>query len=212
MRDSEELTSASLVELAVSRLTKEIMSGGAEPGERLVEEQLTRRFGISRAPLREALRLLAQQGLVEHMPRRGVRVAILSDADIQELYAVRDVLERHALTATPPDADLAGVAAAVKAMQEADARGDRFDVATAHREFHVAVVALGGNRQLTLVYESILVKIQLYMALNLRREAAVARPHDGVHRHERLYDAVSARDPAAVVAALDEHGARSYLV
>jgi DNA-binding GntR family transcriptional regulator len=212
MRDSEELTSASLVELAVSRLTKEIMSGGAEPGERLVEEQLTRRFGISRAPLREALRLLAQQGLVEHMPRRGVRVAILSDADIQELYAVRDVLERHAITATPPDADLAGVAAAVKAMQEADARGDRFDVATAHREFHVAVVALGGNRQLTLVYESILVKIQLYMALNLRREAAVARPHDGVHRHERLYDAVSARDPAAVVAALDEHGARSYLV
>jgi DNA-binding GntR family transcriptional regulator len=212
MRDSEELTSASLVELAVSRLTKEIMSGGAEPGERLVEEQLTRRFGISRAPLREALRLLAQQGLVEHMPRRGVRVAILSDADIQELYAVRDVLERHAITATPPDADLAGVAAAVKAMQEADARGDRFDVATAHREFHVAVVALGGNRQLTLVYESILVKIQLYMALNLRREAAVARPHDGVHRHERLYDAVSARDPAAVMAALDEHGARSYLV
>jgi DNA-binding GntR family transcriptional regulator len=212
MRDSEELTSASLVELAVSRLTKEIMSGGAEPGERLVEEQLTRRFGISRAPLREALRLLAQQGLVEHMPRRGVRVAILSDADIQELYAVRDVLERHAITATPPDADLTGVAAAVKAMQEADARGDRFDVATAHREFHVAVVALGGNRQLTLVYESILVKIQLYMALNLRREAAVARPHDGVHRHERLYDAVSARDPAAVVAALDEHGARSYLV
>nr|BFE62062.1 GntR family transcriptional regulator [Dactylosporangium thailandense] len=211
MRDTEELASASLVELAVSRLTREILGGGTEPGERLVEEQLTKRFGISRAPLREALRLLAQQGLVEHMPRKGVRVAILSDADIRELYAVRDVLERHAVAATPPDADLAGIAAAMKAMREADARGDQFDVATAHRDFHVAVVALAGNRQLTLVYESVLLKIQLYMALNLRREAEVARPHDGVHRHERLFDAVSARDGAAVADALDEHGARSYI-
>ncbi|HTJ33236.1 MAG TPA: GntR family transcriptional regulator [Dactylosporangium sp.] len=212
MRDTGELASASLVELAVSRLTREILGGGAEPGERLVEEQLTRRFGISRAPLREALRLLAQRGLVEHLPRRGVRVAILSDADIRELYAVRDVLERHAVEATPPDADLSGIASAMKAMQAADARGDLFDVATAHREFHVAVVALAGNRQLTSVYESILVKIQLYMAMNLRREAEVARPHDGVHRHERLFDAVSARDADAVLAALNEHGARSYLV
>ncbi|MEU7867237.1 GntR family transcriptional regulator [Dactylosporangium sp. NPDC049140] len=211
MKESEELPGASLVELAALRLTREILGGGTEPGERLVEEQLTRRFGISRAPLREALRLLAQQGLVEHLPRRGVRVAILSDTDIQELYAVRDVLERHAVQATPPDADLAGVAAAMKAMQAADARGDHFDVATAHREFHVAVVALAGNRQLTLVYESVLVKIQLYMALNLRREATVARPHDGVHRHERLHEAVGTHDGEAVLRALAGHGARSYL-
>src|SRR4051812_42678822 len=209
--DAGLLRPESLVDLAVRRLRTEIVRGAFAPGERLVEEQLTRRFGISRAPLREALRLLAQQGLVEHLPRRGVRVAILSDADIQELYAVRDVLERHAVQTTPPAADLAGVAAAMKAMQAADARGDHFDVATAHREFHVAVVALAGNRQLTLVYESILVKIQLYMALNLRREAEVARPHDGVHRHERLFDAVSSRDAVAVQAALNEHGARSYL-
>jgi DNA-binding GntR family transcriptional regulator len=211
MRETEELASASLVELAASRLTREILSGGADPGERLVEEQLTRRFGISRAPLREALRLLAQRGLVEHMPRRGVRVAILSDVDIQELYTVRDVLERHAVAATPANADLSGITAAMKAMQEADARGDRFDVASAHREFHVAVVALAGNRQLTAVYESVLLKIQLYMALNLRREAEIARPRDGVHRHEQLFDAVSGHDPAAVLAALNDHGAQSYL-
>lgn len=68
----------SLVELAVRRLRGEIVRGACAPGERLVEEQLTRRFGISRAPLREALRLLGQQGLVEHLPRRGVRVVALS--------------------------------------------------------------------------------------------------------------------------------------
>ena len=87
----------SLVELAVRRLRGEIVRGAFAPGERLVEEQLTRRFGISRAPLREALRLLGQQGLVEHLPRRGVRVVALSSRDIEELFSLRDVLERFAL-------------------------------------------------------------------------------------------------------------------
>lgn len=147
---SEELASSSLVELAVSRLSREILSGNTDPGERLVEEQLTRRFGISRAPLREALRLLAQQGLVEHVPRRGVRVATLSDRDVEELYEVRDVLERHALTSAlppAPEVDMSPLAEAVEVMRVADRVGDRLEVANAHRSFHVALVALAGNRQ-----------------------------------------------------------------
>jgi hypothetical protein len=70
------------------------------------------------------------------------------------------------------------------------------------------VVALGGNRQLTSVYESVLVRIQLYMAVNLRREAEVADPADGVHRHERLLAAI---ERGAVIAELAHHGARAYL-
>lgn len=206
--ESTELTSVSLVELAVDRLSREILSGNTDPGERLVEEQLTRRFGISRAPLREALRLLAQQGLVEHVPRRGVRVATLSDQDIQELYAVRDVLERHAVSEAKPDVDLSRLTLALEGMRTAS---DPFDVANAHREFHVSVVALAGNRQLTAIYESVLVKIQLYMAINLRREAQLAPELDGVHRHERLFEAVSAGDVATILTALATHGARSYL-
>lgn len=203
-----ELASASLVDLAVSRLSREILSGNSDPGERLVEEQLTRRFGISRAPLREALRLLAQQGLVEHVPRRGVRVATLSDRDVQELYAVRDVLERAAIGAVKPDPDLTRLAAAMTTMRTAT---DRLDLADAHREFHTAVVALAGNRQLTLVYSSVLVKIQLYMAINLRREAERARPQDNVARHERLFQAVTGGDLPTILEAVSSHGARDYL-
>ncbi len=66
------LEAASLVQLCVRRLRHEILSGMLPPGERLIEEQLTARFGISRAPVREAMRELAQQGLIEHLPRRGV--------------------------------------------------------------------------------------------------------------------------------------------
>ncbi|MEV1157645.1 GntR family transcriptional regulator [Micromonospora chokoriensis] len=209
-----ELESVSLVDLAVTRLTREILSGRSDPGERLVEEQLTRRLGISRAPLREALRLLAQRGLVEHVPRRGVRVATLSERDVRELYELRDVLERFAVRAGIPvgrESDLVGLRAALDRMVEAVRLGDRMAVAESHRAFHVALVALADNRQLSAVYDSILVKLQLYMAINLRREAELAQPLDGVHRHERLFEAVAGGDPEEVLAVLSAHGARSYL-
>ncbi|GAA0918659.1 GntR family transcriptional regulator [Virgisporangium aurantiacum] len=211
---SGELASASLVELAVERLSREILSGGSDPGERLIEEQLTRRFGISRAPLREALRLLAQQGLVEHVPRRGVRVATLSDRDVHELYEVRDVLEQHAIrTAFKDDArpDLSGVVAALDAMRAAAERGDRLDIADAHRRFHGAIVVLAGNGQLTATHESVLLKIQLYMALNLRREADSHGGGSGVHRHEHVMAALTAGDPGEIIAALASHGAQTYI-
>src|SRR5689334_9315090 len=207
----QELAAYSLVELAVDRLRGDILSGRTDPGERLVEEQLTRRLGISRAPLREALRLLAQQGLVEHIPRRGVRVATLSDHDVRELYEVRDVLERHAVAAIAPGADMSSLTSALEVMRKATETADRLAVADAHRQFHVALVALGGNRQLSALYESVLVRLQLYMAVNLRREAEVAQAADGVHRHERLLEAVERGDPRAVLAELNEHGARTYL-
>src|SRR4051794_13948775 len=92
----------SLVELATGRLRAEILSGALAPGDRIVEEAIRRRYGISRAPLREALRLLAQQGLVEHLPRRGTRVCTWSPQDIRELFEIRHVLERHAVLSALP--------------------------------------------------------------------------------------------------------------
>src|SRR6201996_5605337 len=116
------LESSSLVDLTLRRLRQEILSGALAPGERLVEEHLTQRFGTSRAPLREALRQLAEQGLIEHLPRRGVRVAELSAADSDELFALRDLLERYAVRtafARPQSVVLDGVTAAWQLMAEA---------------------------------------------------------------------------------------------
>ena len=209
-----ELESLSLVQLTVTRLSQDILSGEIAPGERLIEEQLTRRLGISRAPLREALRLLAQQGLVEHLPRRGARVATMSERDVEELYGLRDVLERYAMEIALPVRDgpaLTDLRTALDGIRTAYQAGARLEMADAHRGFHVAVVALARQRQLLLIYETVLVKLQVYMAVNLRREAERARPADGVHRHERLYEAIVGQDTAAVLAELAAHGARSYL-
>jgi DNA-binding GntR family transcriptional regulator len=214
------LGAQSLVELALDRIRGDILRGAFAPGERLVEEQLTRRFGISRAPVREALRLLGQQGLVEHLPRRGVRVAELSARDMAELFGLRDALERYAVETAlgcdaRPDPDKLAVLERAAERIERAAVGDHahaaIDRAEAHREFHIALVALAGHRHLLRVYEPVIMQLQLYMAANMRREAEQRSPAEGAYRHRHLYEAVASGNAGAVLRALATHGARTYL-
>jgi DNA-binding GntR family transcriptional regulator len=203
---------ATLVEVASHRMRDAILSGELAPGEKIVEEQLCADFGISRAPLREALRLLAQQGLVEHLPRRGSRVAIWSPSDVLQLFALRHVLERHAIETALPLADTAAslqpVCAALDQMRTAADDLDRDD---AHRLFHAAVVGLADNRQLDIALEPILLKLQLPMAMNMREEARHHRARDGIERHRAILSALQTNDPAVVIAALQDHGHLNYL-
>ena len=207
------LESASLVELTFIRLRREILSGALVPGERLIEEQLTSRYGTSRAPLREALRLLGQQGLVEHLPRRGARVARLSERDADELFDLRDVLERHASERGLLNAHgraLKELEDHVAVMAESAEKGLLFREAEAHKDFHIALVGLARHRQLSLVYEPVILKLQLYMAANLRREAEQRAAADGIERHRRLLAAVASGDLHRVRAELARHGSRSF--
>lgn len=203
---------ATLVELAGHRMRDAILSGELAPGDKIVEEQLCADFGISRAPLREALRLLAQQGLVEHLPRRGSRVTEWSPADILQLFGLRHVLERHAIeTALPlpdPEHALEPVRAALEQM---DAAQDALGRDDAHRAFHAAVVGLAANRQLDITLEPILLKLQLPMAKNLREEARQRETGDGIERHKAILSALEMNDPAVVLDALRDHGHLDYL-
>lgn len=214
MEPEGALQPASLADLSVQRLRREILSGVLAPGERIIEEQLTQRFGISRAPLREALRELAQQGLVEHLPRRGVRVTELSRVDVDELFGLRDVLERYAMRLALPLPDhrsLAGLAGAWDEMAAAAREGDAFRENEAHRQFHVEVVALAGQRHLMAAFRPVIMKLQLSMATNLRLEAEHRAAAEGVERHRKLLDAIASGDLATVLATLATHGARTYI-
>jgi DNA-binding GntR family transcriptional regulator len=214
MERGDRLEPPSLVELTLRRLREEILSGALAPGERLVEEHLTQRFGTSRAPLREALRQLAEQGLIEHLPRRGVRVAELSADDADQLFALRNVLERHAVQtafAQPGATSLAGLTAAWRLMDEAARTDDVFAENNAHQRFHVEVAALAGQRHLVLAFEPVILKLQLLMAANLRLETEQRNADEGVARHRRLLDALSTGDLQVALDALDSHGARTYI-
>ena len=211
------LFAPSLVEATTRRLRDEILSGELGPGERLIEEQICQRFLISRAPLRESLRLLVQQGLVEHLPRRGARVATWSEVDIEQLFEVRGLLERYAVTsalpllAAPGSDPLAGVRHQLAQMRVARDAGDELAKDDAHRAFHAAIVALAGNRQLDLALEPILLKLQRPMAVNLRLEASALGPDEGLRRHQQLLTALETNDVTVVLEALREHGTHRFL-
>ena len=183
---SPGLYAPSLVEVTTRQLREEILTGQLAPGQRLIEDQIRLRFAISRAPLREALRSLAQQGLVEHLPRRGMRVTELTATDIDQLFGIRRALERHAIEMhlsagrRPPDDRLGEVRQWLDQMRQADADGDDLRKDDAHRAFHAAIVGLAGNRQLDLALEPILLKLQRPMAVNLRREAQLLGPAAGI--------------------------------
>ncbi|MCV7169675.1 GntR family transcriptional regulator [Mycobacterium manitobense] len=200
-----------LVDVAGDRLRDAILSGALRPGEKLVEERLCSEFGISRAPLREALRLLAQQGLVEQMPRRGSRVADCSPSDVRALFALRHVLECHAIDTALPRPDLESALAPVRAaLDDMGSAGDELARDDAHRRFHATVTGLAGNRQLDLTLAPILLKLQLPMARNLRTEARHTAT-DGIARHRAILTALQTNDPAVVIAALADHGHLRYV-
>jgi DNA-binding GntR family transcriptional regulator len=211
------LHAPSLVEVAVRQLRAEILAGELQPGQRLIEDQIRLRFDISRGPLREALRLLTQQGLVEHLPRRGARVTELSSTDVEQLFGIRGALEEHAVRSvfprpTPPgDAELAEVDRWLDRMRTAERAGDALAKDDAHRAFHAAVVGLAGNRQLDLALEPVLLKLQRPMAVNLRREAQLLGPEEGLVRHQRIIDALRANDLDRILHELEHHGGRRFL-
>jgi DNA-binding GntR family transcriptional regulator len=89
--------------------------------------------------------------------------------------------------------------------------GDAAEQASAHRAFHLSLVALAGHQHLMRVYEPVLLQLQLYMATNMRREAEQRPTTEGARRHRRLYEAVAGGDLDVVLDELAHHGSRTYL-
>ena len=111
----------------------------------------------------------------------------------------------------PEPEGLKRLATAVDQMEQALTGGGALAQASAHREFHLALVALAGHHHLLRVYEPVLLQLELYMATNMRREAQLRSPTEGAQRHRRLYDAIVGGDVDRALAELAHHGARAFL-
>jgi DNA-binding GntR family transcriptional regulator len=203
----------SLVELAVTKIKELLLSGIVKPGEPVREEWLTSRLGISRPPVREAMQVLVQQGLLERLPRRGVRAVSLSEADVWEIYSLRSVLDKFALELGVPVRDpalLGPMRVAVAQMRASSAAGDHAANVLANRNFHLALIALGGNKRLLQTYENLMNQMQLLMSVNLSRES-VEHQEVGAERHEALLAAIESGDLDQALAALAAHGELRFL-
>jgi DNA-binding GntR family transcriptional regulator len=210
---SSRIEQLSLVDLATVKIRELLVAGVIKPGERVREEWLTQRLGISRPPIREAMQILIQQGLLERLPRRGARALVLSQVDIDEIYSLRAVLDHFALRLGVPAKDpalLEPMRAAVTEMRAAVAAGEHARYVDSNRQFHLALIALAGHGRLSTTYEMIMNQMQLLMSINLSRESASDR-EAGVKRHEVLLTAIESGDLARALAAIDSHGEQRFL-
>lgn len=187
----------------LTALRRGIVNGDYAPGERLTEDRLATDFGVSRNPVREALRVVEAEGFVTVVPRRGVFVAIPDASTVADMFAVRERLETLAARlaakrATP--ADIAALRDLLDAAHDATDHAELSRVAELNSELHLLVIAIGGNKWLS----SIATALYLQVHWVFRLGAADRAPHSWIE-HITLVDAIEAGDGDAAEAAATVH-------
>lgn len=192
-----------LREVVAAELRRLILSGEVAPGSRLVEDRLAERLGVSRNPVREAIRVLSSEGFIEVIPRRGACVALLSGPAAEDLFDVRMALE-------PVAARLAARRGTTEGIQElweilaqaqaATAAGELDLLAELNTAFHSTVISLAGNSYLTGIAQPMVKRAQWLF----RHSAATRAPHSWLE-HRELLDAIAAGDEGRAEAEARQH-------
>ncbi len=184
-------------------LEEAIVSGALLPGQRLRAEVLAEHYGVSRIPVREALRSLEAAGWVKIRPRYGVYVAERSEQELRDLFDVRAVLEGHVARRAAQnrtDDDLAGLRRTVQASRQAAERRDGRSLTGLSGDFYTALRAAAHNAVLQVTAEDLAKRARFYFA-------TVADDLGGgwVETHEQLLAAVEAQDGPAAERISREH-------
>jgi len=186
-----------LVDDATQSLRNAILDGRLTGGARLRQTALADRLGISRTPIREALGRLQHEGLIELLPRSGVRVTLLNADEAVELYDLREVLDGLAARLAAGRADAAALARLERPlarMAECVSRRDPGPWFRAHVSFHEEIVKIAGNRPLARLSSVVRLSIRHFHPLLLRTER---RLEDAYREHRAIFEAIAAHDVEA---------------
>lgn len=171
-----------------------IVSGEMRPGELYSAAGLGERFGVSATPVREAMLDLGKQGLVEVVRNRGYRVTALSEADLDHITQIRQLLEPTASAEAVghiTDAELEALRALASAIVDAAAGGDLVSYVNADREFHLRLLAAAGNPRLVRIVDDLRAQTRLY---GLSALVASGRLVDSAQEHVEMCDLIAAGD------------------
>lgn len=195
-------------EQAAVQLRRSILKGELAPGSRLGEVELAAQLGMSRTPIREALRSLSAQGLVEILPNRGARVVQWSAADLQETYELRSMLESHAARRAAPRISTDAITLLDSLCDDMDAcahRGDGVELAQLtdlNTRFHRTILEAADSPRLTSMLES-LVQVSL-MVRTFAKYSPEALLRSMSH-HRELTVAMRVRSPEWAAAVMQTH-------
>ena len=193
--DQSDHTSSS--ERLVEEIRARIVSGELSPGAKITERELAQRYGVNRAPLREALLRLEERRLIERVPFSGTRVFQPSNRMLSELWDMREVLEglaarRAAETATQAEIEELRRMASEGSARLARTAADDYRDLPAIRDIHMRIAVISGNRELERILNS---EIWLYLRANYRRWVkAIEKRAVGALQHERIAEAIGSRD------------------
>jgi GntR family transcriptional regulator of gluconate operon len=200
-----QLERRNLAAEVAAQLRGSIASGALPPGTRLIETELADKLGVSRGPLREALRVLEAEGLVQSQPGKGASVAEISEKDIQELYSLRLVLESEALRLAIQNADASDLEileGRLGALMDAAESGDHAAVLDCDLEFHRQIWRLSNHGRLESYLREIAMQVKMYIAVQTSLYDDLVA---GISDHRLLLQAIQEQDEAEGLRILQQH-------
>ena len=194
-----------LRDLVFNTLRQAILKGELKPGERLMEIQLAEKLGVSRTPIREAIRKLELEGLVLMIPRRGAEVAKISHKSLQDVLEVRGALEELATDLACQRIDeeqLAALHEAEDRFKKAVATGTEMEIAEADEAYHDIIYNATGNKRLIQMINNLREQMYRYRLEYIKDEAQRGTL---INEHEKILEAIRIRDIIRAKALMKEH-------
>lgn len=194
-----------LRDVVFNTLRQGILTGELKPGERLMEIHLAKRLGVSRTPIREAIRMLELEGLVKMIPRRGAEVARISKQDIQDVLEVRlalDSLATRLACERISDEQKEELKAAAKNFIDATVTKDATQIALADVQFHDVILAASHNKRLVQMVNNLAERIYRYRLEYIKDE----KNHQGlIEEHAKIMNSVLLGDKESACIAAEIH-------
>ena len=217
MQKQRKTSNTTTSEIVLESLREQIINGILQPQEKLVEAEIARKFGLSRGPVREALRQLAVEGLVDYCPNKGCTVVLLSPQDAYEVFFLRGSLEKLAIQKSNcllSDYSLMIMETSVEEFRKAILEGNTMKAVRADEAFHLQIIRSAQLNRLTKMWE-LLSPLNGAMFLSVqnanRLDPSTPDPstaHNGgaaVWTHQCLLEAIRINDLQAACALLDQH-------
>jgi DNA-binding GntR family transcriptional regulator len=203
--DVVSIPRAALHEQVARRLRQMLVEGRIAPGAKLNERELAEVLQVSRTPLREAIKMLAAEGLVELLPNRGAIAVSLSETDVRHTFEVMaglEALSGELAARRITDAELAEIEAMHFEMMAAYTRRDLSNYYRLNALIHNAINAAAKNPVLTATYNQVNARLQ---ALRFRSNQDGDKWKRAIREHERMIAALAARDATAMRETLQQH-------
>jgi DNA-binding GntR family transcriptional regulator len=199
----------SLHEEVTARLRDMIVEGRLKPAERIAELEVAKALGVSRTPVREALKVLASEGLVELLPLRGAVVKAFTPKDAQDMLAMIALLEQHAgrEAVKAPEDEIAAILALHERMHAHFERRERPEYFALNQQIHNAIIEAAHNSTLAMLHGVVRTRMRRIRYIGNHKPenwgAAMAE-------HEEMIAALGARDGERLAAAMHAHLANTW--